>query len=114
MLPIHFTFRSCFTVALRARGVDSPAFYRDHAFNEFLIDISHLSEPADIAIRTLLEYASPDRVATDEALAFAVVMFLDKTCGGDDAVPARVQSLWRIYPGDEHAYRDWISRWYDD
>jgi hypothetical protein len=62
----------------------------------------------------LLEYASANRGTTDQALAFAVVMFLDRTYGGDDAVPARVQSLWRIYPGDEHTYLDWISRWYDD
>lgn len=116
MLPIHRTFRHCIAEALDKRNVRSAEFYRQHAFNASLLDASDLTDPREIALRALMELASSDKTAADSAVVIGVVIFLDTTCRTDRKIAqsVRLSSLWQLHPNDEHAYRDWISRWYDD
>jgi hypothetical protein len=75
-----------------------------------------LNDPREIASRALLELASTEQSLADSAIVIGVVMFLDRTCRTDNKIAqgVRLSSLWQVLPSDEHAYRDWISRWYDD
>jgi len=116
MLPIHYTFRACIAEALKVRHIRASNFYRDHAFNEFLLDVSELDDARDIAIQALVQLTSSDKNLADSAIIIGVVIFLDRTCRTDNkyAQNVRLSSLWQLHPSDEHAYRDWISRWYDD
>lgn len=110
-------FKDCVAQACDKLGVDFAFFLQYGRLRDFSTDYADTKPAEDLAIRALTELSSGEFQSSDDAVQYAVILFLDEILGApaNDAGLQRLRDLRRAVREEivtEASLRRWRVSWY--